>query len=86
MLGRKLAGEAAKPRVGLGDRHLRDFADVVTGDFDRERFGFEPPAVAGIAQGFVLEARHVVADPARVGLAPTPFQIRDDAPNGFDVW
>jgi hypothetical protein len=38
-----------EPGGGLADRHVRDLADVLAGDLDRQRFRLEAIAPAGRA-------------------------------------
>ena len=72
-----------EPGVGLRDRQVRDFADVLAIDFDRQSFGLEAVAVAGFAFLAGLIFGEFFADPGGIGLAPAPRKIVDDAFKGF---
>ena len=79
LLGREMGPQITEPRVGIADRHIRDFADVTLVDFDRERFGLQTEAVAIIAARDALKAFDLFARPCAVRLAPAAFEIGDDA-------
>jgi hypothetical protein len=65
------------------DGHGRDLGDVATGDLDRQGFGLEARAAAGLARGLGLIPAKLLAHPTGVGLAPAPLQVRQNALEGL---
>src|SRR6202022_4509304 len=75
----QLGAEPGEPDAGLGDRHRRDFADVLADDLDGERLGLEPVAAAHLAGLGALIAPQLLLDPGAVGLAEAPLHVRKHA-------
>ncbi len=82
LLGRETLVDLGKPVGGSIDGHVGDFADVPPADLDRQGFGFEAMPLAGAANRHRLEAAQFLAHPGRIGLAPAPFHVGDDALEG----
>ena len=72
-----------EPFAGALHRHFGDFADMLAGDLDRQRFGLQAMAVAGRA-GHVGEILgHLLARPFALGLTVAALEIGDDALERF---
>ncbi len=65
--------------MGLPDRQAGDFRDVLGVDLDGQGLGLQARALAHLARRLRLIARQVLAHPGRIGLAPAPVHIGNDA-------
>src|SRR5579863_58502 len=79
LLRRQVLAQRAEPFAGFEDRHVGDLADVALADFDGQRFGLEPLALAGFARRGVLVARQLFAAPDAFRLAPAALDVRNHA-------
>ncbi len=79
LLGGEVLVEIAEPGIRLADRHLRNLADMESGDLHGERFGLQAVAAAILTIGDALIALDLLACPGAVRFAPAPFEVRDHA-------
>ena len=72
-------GETVEPLHGIADRQRRDLGQTGPGHLDREAFGPQPGAVAGVTGRERHESLEFPPDLLGRGLFVTPFKTRDDA-------
>src|SRR3546814_12983392 len=83
LLWPELAVKGGEPGSGVGDRELRDLADVQAVELHRQGLRLQAVAVADVAGLVALVLGEVVADPVAVGLPPAPLHVRDHALEGL---
>ncbi len=79
LLGEACSADLSNQMLAARIDSLRDLADVLAADLDRQRLRFQPVAVAGLARVRGLVAGEFLAHPFAVGLAPAAVDVADDA-------
>src|SRR3546814_8656055 len=83
LLWPELAVKGGEPGSGVGDRELRDLADVQAVELHRQGLRLQAVAVADVAGLVALVLGEVVAAPVAVGLPHAPLHVRDHALEGL---